>query len=149
MRRLLDSLFGEKRWKKREGSKFEGWPAKTRSPRLPYCRSSVVICVAAQVAWTQLRHIYWLVMPLKAKSCLCLTSCWGVCPPSVCACVCGGGEGGGQRLLKFNKASEKMRRRTCLPLGAELCGQVQISWEHNVGGANSPSPSAFFSFFFF
>lgn len=44
---------------------------------------------------------------------------------SVCACVCGGG--GGQRLLKFNKASEKMRRRTCLPLGAELCGQVQKS----------------------
>lgn len=51
--------------------------------------------------------------------------------PSVCACVCGGGggegRGGGQRLLKFNKASEKMRRRTCLPLGAELCGQVQKS----------------------
>lgn len=52
-----------------------------------------------------------------------------VCP-TVCAAV-GGWEVGegvrGQRLLKFNKASERMRRRTCLPLGAELCGQVQKS----------------------
>lgn len=44
---------------------------------------------------------------------------------SQCVCMCVWW--GGQRLLKFNKASEKMRRRTCLPLGAELCGQVQIS----------------------
>lgn len=47
--------------------------------RLSYCRSRSVICVAAQVARTQLHHIYWLVRPLKAKSCLCLMSCWGVC----------------------------------------------------------------------
>lgn len=33
----------------------------------------------------------------------------------------------GEPLLKFNKPPERVRRRTCLPIGAELCGQVQKS----------------------
>ncbi len=62
------------------------------------------ICYIAQVIPAEVHHIYWIVRPPKAEHSL---------------------FDKGSQYSNFNEPPERMRRRSCLLTGAELCGQVQ------------------------
>lgn len=103
MWRAMDFLFN----KKKKVLKLKDGPQRHLShliSPLPYFSFHEVICCVAQVTPAELHHIYWIVRPTTAKRSV---------------------FDKGSRHSNFNEPPERMRRRSCLPTGAELCGQVQ------------------------
>lgn len=118
MGRALDSQFNKKKY---EGFKVERWPTKT-----PHSSNPPPLLIMAPVQ-------SFAVMRRSPRPSFVIFI--GLLdPPKANGSVFDEGE----PLLKFNKPPERVRRRTCLPIGAQLCGQVQKSCSYNVGGANMP-----------
>lgn len=102
MWRTMNFLFNKK-----EALKLKDGPHRRLShliSPLPYFSFHEVICYIAQVTIAEVYHIYWIVGPPKAKRTLFDKRSW---------------------YSNFNEPPERMRRRSCLPTGTELCGLVQ------------------------